>query len=71
VVLPARPLHDAETIATLSDDATVSLPLDPNAELEQFRAMLAVRIVNALDAQKLTGREAAERNLCVKEPMYR
>lgn len=34
---------------------------DPNAELEQFRARLAVRIVKALDAQKLTGREAAER----------
>jgi predicted XRE-type DNA-binding protein len=34
---------------------------DPNPELEQFRARLAVRIVKALDEQKLTGREAAER----------
>ena len=34
---------------------------DPNPELEQFRARLAVRIVKALDEQKLTGRDAAER----------
>ena len=34
---------------------------DPNPELEQFRARLAVRIVKALDEQHLTGREAAER----------
>jgi len=34
---------------------------DPNPELEQFRARLAVRIVKALDEQQLTGREAAER----------
>jgi predicted XRE-type DNA-binding protein len=34
---------------------------DPNAELEQFRAMLAVRIIKALDKQKLTGQEAAKR----------
>jgi predicted XRE-type DNA-binding protein len=34
---------------------------DSNPELEQFRARLAVRIVKAIDDQKLTGREAAER----------
>jgi predicted XRE-type DNA-binding protein len=34
---------------------------DPNPELEQFRARLAVRIVKTLDEQHLTGRAAAER----------
>lgn len=33
----------------------------PNAELEQLRAVLAARIINALDAQHLTVRQAHER----------